>query len=124
LFRSIEEAPMTATITPKPSIRCRKCHRVLRSAASIELGLGPTCHKKVIAEARAKAAASAKPEQFAKAVELIRDGGVVPLRPRVWRTVASKGTGTYLTAATNCNCPAGLRGRACYQQTAVQLLAG
>lgn len=114
----------TTTVTPKPSIRCRKCHRVLRSAASIELGIGPTCQRKVVAEAKAKAEATGRETQYAKAVELIRDGGVVLLRPRVWRTVASKGVDTYLTAATNCTCQAGLRGRTCYHQMAVQLLAG
>ena len=114
----------TTTVTPKPSVRCRKCHRVLRSAASIELGIGPTCQRKVVAEAEAKAEATGKGTQYAKAVELIRDGGVVPLRPRVWRTVASKGTGTYLTAVNRCNCQAGLHDRICYHQMAVQLLAG
>lgn len=113
----------TTTADVKPSARCRKCHRVLRSAASIAMGIGPTCQRKVAAEAKAKAEATGKETPYAKAVELIRDGGVVPLRPRVWRTVASKGDATYLTAITNCTCPAGLRGRTCYHQLAVGLLA-
>lgn len=113
---------MTATTAPKPTI-CRRCGRGLRCAKSIELGYGPVCLKRMLAEAATKAATTGKVDQVAKAVELIRDGGVVPLRPRVWRTVASKGTDTYLTAKGNCTCMAGLRGRTCYHQIAVQLLA-
>ena len=118
---------MSATTTPKPTI-CRRCGRGLRCAKSIELGYGPTCLKRVLAEAAAKAEVTGKVDQVAKAVELIRDGGVVlnqRLRTgtRVYRTVASKGTVTYLTTAGNCTCMAGKHGRACYHQTAVQLLA-
>lgn len=112
---------MTATVTPKPSRICTRCGRKLTAARSVALGRGPRC------EAKAQAAAkvtSEKPEQVAKALELLADGAVETLRPgRVWLVVASSGVDTYRTAPTACTCPAGVRGRRCYHEIAVSLLA-
>jgi hypothetical protein len=112
---------MTATVvTVKPRRNCTRCGRPLTGARSVALGCGPVCDRKVRAEA---AAADAKPEQVAKALELLADGGVETLRPgRVWLVVASNGVDRYRTAPTGCTCPAGVRGRACYHQLAVGLL--
>lgn len=112
---------MTATVAPKPSRICTRCGRRLTAAKSIALGRGPRCDAKVQAEA---AALAAKPEQVAKALELLTDGGVETLRPgRVWLVVASNGIDRYRTAPMACTCPAGARGRTCYHQLAVGLLA-
>ena len=113
---------MTATVTTqKPSRTCTRCGRALTAAKSVALGRGPRCEAKVQAEAKACAA---KPEQLVKALELLADGGVETLRPgRVWLVVASNGVDTYRTAPTGCTCPAGVRGRVCYHQLAVGLLA-
>jgi len=112
---------MTATVAPKPSRICTRCGRRLTAVKSIALGRGPRCDAKVKAEAKACAA---KPEQLVKALELLADGGVETLRPgRVWLVVASNGVDRYRTAPMACTCPAGVRGRACYHQLAVGLLA-
>lgn len=76
---------------------------------------------------RAAKASTEKPAQVAKAVELIELGAIVPLNrgrklARVFRTVSSKGDATYLTAATNCTCPAGRNARSCYHELAVRLV--
>lgn len=113
---------MTATVTTsKPGRTCARCGRRLTAAKSVALGRGPRCERK--AQAAAKVA-DAKPEQVAKALELLADGGVETLRPgRVWLVVASNGVDTYRTAPTACTCPAGVRGRRCYHEIAVSLLA-
>jgi len=112
---------MTATVTQKPSRNCTRCGRRLTSAKSVALGRGPRCEAAVQREAKACAA---KSEQLAKALELLADGGVETLRPgRVWLVVASNGVDRYRTAPMACTCPAGVRGRTCYHQLAVGLLA-
>jgi hypothetical protein len=109
--------------TPKRT-HCGRCGRLLTAARSIARGYGPTCHGRVAAAAQA-ATAEHKPAQVAKAVELITDLGIVPIRERrVFRVVSSDGTGTYLTAPQACNCAAGLRGRfTCYHRIAAGILA-
>ena len=93
----------------------------MRAAASLARGTGRTCAAKI---AQAAAVADAKPEQIAKALELIEDGGAVPARTglRVFRTVATAGDAVYLTTPTGCTCPAGCARRRCYHSAAVGLL--
>ncbi|GAA2990619.1 hypothetical protein GCM10017559_08330 [Streptosporangium longisporum] len=66
-----------------------------------------------------------KPAQIEKARELIEQGGIVRFRGRrIFRTVSSDGTRTYLTAPQACNCAAGLRGRhVCFHRIAATILA-
>lgn len=105
--------------TKNPTVKCLRCGRTLRSEASIARGVGPTCAGKI-----AKATVDAKPTAIDKARELIELAALVPVKGRrVFRVVASKGDQTYLTAARNCTCPAGLKGRECYHMAAVRLLA-
>jgi len=119
---------MTATAIPTnppghPMIRrtCTRCGRALTSARSVALGRGPVCDRKA---RLAAATVQAKPEQVAKALELLADGAVETLRPgRVWLVVASNGVDRYRTAPMACTCPAGVRGRRCYHEVAVSLLA-
>jgi hypothetical protein len=115
------------TETPKTA-KCLRCGRVLRSAASIAAGYGPTCGRKIRAAAATVTAAKLhKAVAVAKAMELIELGGIVPVRTRrtpVFRTVSSDGTGSYLTARQACTCAAGLKGRyTCYHRVAVELIA-
>jgi hypothetical protein len=106
----------------KPATRkCTRCGRQLRDAKSVALGRGPVCDRKAKAEA---AALAAKPEQAAKALELLADGGIEVLRPgRVWLVVSGNGEQRYRTAPAGCTCPAGVRGRECYHRLAVRALA-
>lgn len=102
---------------------CLRCGRTLRSADSIARRYGRTCKAKVIAAAKAKAAAGFKPATVAKAQELIEDGGIVAIRARVFRVVASDGIGHYLTAPEACTCKAGLKGiHVCYHRAAAAIM--
>lgn len=103
---------------------CGRCRRVLHSAHSIARGYGRYCYAKVIAAARAKAAAEYKADTAAKALELIETGGIVAIRGRrVFRTVSSDGTRTYLTAPQACNCAAGLKGKyVCFHRAAAAIM--
>jgi hypothetical protein len=102
-----------------PTVKCIRCGRTLRSEASMTRGMGPTCASKV-----AKATVDTKAATLTKARELIELAALVPVKGRhVFRVVSSKPDQTYLTAARNCTCPAGIRGRECYHTVAVRLLA-
>jgi len=100
---------------------CLRCGRALTSQASAARGYGRTCATRIRqAEAATTGYSTA---QIAAAHELIEDGAIVQIRPRVCRSVSSDGTALYLTAITGqCNCPAGLRSTRCYHALATQLL--
>jgi len=103
---------------------CLRCGRTLKSATSQARGYGRTCAARVRTAATVVDLSSYKPEQIDAARELIEDGGIIALRPRIFRTVSTDGTEFHLTATTgNCNCKAGLRGIRCYHVAAAQLLA-
>lgn len=104
---------------------CIRCGRKLTSATSAARGYGRTCQTKMRQAAQATATTELKPATAAKALELIELGGIVAIRGRrVFRTVSSDGTRTYLTARQACNCPAGLKGKhMCYHRAAALLLA-
>lgn len=101
---------------------CRRCHALLTDPRRVAKGIGRTCERRERQEA---AVADLKPATVAKALELIADGGIAPIRGRrVFRAVSSDGTATYLTAPQGCTCPAGLRGKhACYHRAAATILA-
>lgn len=104
--------------------KCTRCHRILRSAASIARGRGRTCERLARQEAAAKAAGF-NPATVEKARQLIADKGIVPVRGRrVFRAVSSDGARTYLTAREACTCAAGLKGKhVCFHRVAATLLA-
>lgn len=113
---------MTTTTDPRP--RCRKCHRVLRSAKSIARGYGPTCTKRIAENAKV-AATDYKPEQVEKALELIELGAIVPAaRAHVFEIVSSRGNELYIVHpdSHSCDCKAGARGIRCYHLAAAQIL--
>lgn len=100
-------------------MNCTRCGRTLTAEQSIKNGYGPKCAAKVKVAQRT---VTAKKEQTAKAIELIEDGGIVQIRPTVFRTVSTDGTETYLSHPTNCTCPAGRNGRTCYHSIAAQIM--
>lgn len=111
------------TAATETQSHCLRCGRVLKSASSVARGMGRTCRAKVTAAEQAADLQDFKPEQIAHAEELIEDGAIVQLRPRIYRSVSSDGSELYLTAATGqCNCPAGLKNRRCYHAAAVRIL--
>lgn len=100
---------------------CLRCGRKLTSPTSVAKGYGRGCAAKVRQAAAVHPDYS--PAQIESARELIEDGAIVQIRPRVCRSVSSDGTEMYLTAVTGqCNCPAGLKGRRCYHALATALL--
>ena len=99
---------MAATET----IKCRKCHRPLRSEISRSAGIGPRC------AAIEAATAGLNEKQAEKAIELVADGGVVKVRKNVFAVTAGEGEGHYLTALTGqCSCAYGLRRTSAMKKT-------
>jgi uncharacterized protein YchJ len=115
---------MRTTAATHTHSNCLRCGRALRSLTSTLRGYGRTCLAKVTAAAKAKAAAEFKPDTAAKALELIEMGGIVAIRGRrVFRTISSDGTRTYLTAPQACNCAAGLKGKhVCFHRAAAAIM--
>lgn len=106
--------------------KCRKCHRTLTRAASIALGYGPTCYRKVKSNAKAKAITSAyRAHQIAKAEELLDLGALVPLRgTRVFLVPSQDGQRAYRTHVAACTCPAGVKGvHPCKHRIAAHIVA-
>jgi hypothetical protein len=102
--------------TGEHTSKCLRCGRTRRfhsaQAAAAAKPYGRICGALVRAAAIAEVVRGFKDAQVEKARELITDGGLVPLRAGIFRSVSSDGERTYLTAATGqCNCAAGLRGR-------------
>lgn len=109
--------------TATGTVKCQGCGRTLTAPRSVSAGRGPVCRAKI---RKAAATAEAKPEQIAKALELIADGGIVPTSRRgVFRTAGSSGEVIYLTHSETCTCPSGLRrltARTCYHSLAVHII--
>lgn len=105
---------------------CRRCRRPLRSATSRDLGYGRTCLRKIKASL-AKAAQLDNAGRLSKALDLITDGAIVPMKigtkNTIFRAVSSNGRDRYLVAPNTCNCPAGRASRTCYHQVAATILA-
>lgn len=102
-----------------PVLRCLGCGRPVRSEAAKLSHNGGRCRAR-----RLRAARLADALGWDSAAQLLIDGGLVHLRRhggRVWAVSSSDGSHTYLTTASNCNCPCGLVARyTCYHQRAVQ----
>lgn len=112
--------------TTAHTAKCKRCHRVLRSADSIARQMGRTCARKARQEQAAKLVlASYSPVQVEKVRELLADGGVQRVDRTTWLAVASNGIDRYevSTAHASCTCKAGQNGRTCYHLGAAQLLA-
>lgn len=96
---------------PTTDHRCAKCGRRLRNTSPD--GYGPKCRAKVRKATRAPELGQYKPHLVERAIELIEQGGIVPLRKssknRVYLAVSSDGSSAYRTARVACTCPAGLK---------------
>lgn len=101
---------------------CTRCGRKLTDPRSVARGVGPKCAKRIAAKAQ-EVMAAYKPEQVRKALTLIADGGLVPVRLGSYTAVSSSGRDHYRTDGTMCTCPAGQHMRACYHMLAARLVA-
>src|SRR5689334_6857955 len=101
---------------------CRRCHRILTDPRRVAEGIGRTCAKR---ERQDAAVVGYKAHRIENARQLIEDAAIIPLRGKVFVTVSTDGTETYLTTAETCTCPAGLKGKACpcYHTAGVAILA-
>lgn len=113
-----------ASIAAKTS-RCLRCGRKLTASTG---AYGPVCLAKIREAALTEARADFSADQQARADELIRDGGMVPVRETarngsLYRAVSSKGDTSYLVTPHGCGCTAGVRGRRCYHVLAARTLA-
>ncbi|MEU6595337.1 hypothetical protein ABZ923_40125 [Streptomyces sp. NPDC046881] len=104
--------------------RCVKCNRLLRNPSPD--GLGPKCRRMIRRAGKAPELAGYKPHQLEKAVENLRQGGLIPLRKssknRVYLAVSSDGTSAYRTARAACTCPAGLKAvHVCWHRIAAHI---
>lgn len=107
------------------AVRCVECKRPLRSAESVARRYGRVCGAKIAARAAALKTQGVTAAALDKAVELIADGGVVPVKGRtVFRMVSTDGQKRYLTHQSACTCPAGTKGRhLCYHRVAAMVLS-
>jgi hypothetical protein len=102
--------------------KCRKCHRALRSAASVAAGIGPRC------AAIEAALQGLDDRQQDKAREALADGAVQPTgRPGIAQVVSDAGDEIYLASVTgHCTCAHGARwasatAKTCWHPGAVRL---
>jgi hypothetical protein len=113
------QAPQTDSET----VNCLRCGRKLTAAASISRRYGRGCAAKIRRAAMETALAEMTPAQAAKAIELISDGALVPMRRSgVYQVASSDGSTTYLTHTAGCSCPAGIHQRLCFHRGAVRCL--
>jgi hypothetical protein len=110
------------TGTTEQGAKCRKCHRALRSATSVALGIGPRC-------AAIEAAFDGLDDrQQDKAREAVEDGAVIPTsREGVAMVVSEDGESVHLVSVDGqCSCPHGVRrisatAKTCWHPGAVRL---
>jgi Family of unknown function (DUF6011) len=108
--------------------RCLRpgCGRVLRSAESIALGLGPRCAAKIRKAAGTADLSQWTASQVEDARQAIEDGAVVPSsREGVFHVVSSDGSEVHRTAERGCNCTSGLKTRQprpCWHRAAVAIV--
>lgn len=117
--------PIPQTISAYQPTHCTRCHRVLRSAASVAAKAGRWCAAKIRAVQTAALLKGFTAAQVEKARELIADGGLVlTTRLGVFRSVSSDGQRSYLSYSATCSCPWGLRGKAkaCAHSLAVRIV--
>ncbi len=104
---------------------CLRCGRPLQSERAQRLSYGPECWAAILAASEQVDLTAWKSDQVQKALELIRDGGIVLIRDRgsyAYRSSSSDGDTFYLTVTAACSCPAGQRENLCYHRAAVTIL--
>ena len=114
---------MRTNQTPAKTATCRRCRATLTAQASVAQGIGAALRRVEAATEGLNAA------QQAKALELVADNGVTPVRGGVYQVTSADGSATYLTAVTGqCTCAWGCRrtsamAKTCYHVAAVKLTA-
>jgi hypothetical protein len=104
-------------------VKCSRCGRKLTAAASKFRRIGDRC------AAIEAATAGLNAKQADKALELIADGGIAPVRKGVYRVTSTDGESIYLTSVNgNCSCSWGLRrtsamAKTCYHVASARLTA-
>ncbi|MFF1962932.1 hypothetical protein ACFVW5_04790 [Streptomyces sp. NPDC058232] len=102
---------MSTPVSATHPVRCIRCRRALRRPS--EDGYGPKCRRRVRRATKAPELGQYKPHLVERAVELLEQGAVIPLRKSlknpVYLVVSSDGSSAYRTARAACNCPAGLK---------------
>ncbi|WP_202234478.1 SWIM zinc finger family protein [Actinacidiphila reveromycinica] len=102
---------MATTTETETITRCARCGRRLRNDSPD--GYGPKCRRRVRKATRSTELGQYKEHLVEKAVELLEQGGLIPLRKTsknvVFLAVSSDGATAYRTAMAACTCPAGLR---------------
>lgn len=108
---------------PERTVRCVKCKRPVRSAASKKRRYGSGCWRYVNAAARVLE--STGDAKAIRAAEALRDAAAVPTaRRNVYLFVSSDGLSTYLVHPNADNCKAGLHAMYCYHKITVSVLSG
>lgn len=104
---------------------CLRCGRALHSERAQHLNYGPECWTAILTASKQADLSAWKPDQANKALELIRDGGIVLIHDDhsyAYRSSSSDGDAFYLTVTAACSCPAGQRELLCYHRAAVKIL--
>lgn len=104
---------------------CLRCGRTLQSERAQRLSYGSECWAAILAAFEQVDLTAWKSDQVSRALELIRDGGIVLIRDRAsyaYRSSSSDGDAFYLTVTAACSCPAGQRELLCYHRAAVTIL--
>ncbi|MEU9576279.1 DUF6011 domain-containing protein [Streptomyces chilikensis] len=107
---------------------CLRCGRPLTSKKSRARGYGAACY--ALVRLRIRLTTGTTPAQRAKALELVTDGAILPLRMTsaglVCQVVSEDGEWIHLTTPTHCSCPHGRRSTSvarCYHTVVAGALA-
>ena len=95
----------------------RRAAHITRAALAASLATSATT---LIRRAASLGAYTA--DQLAKAVELIEDKAIHPLRDRIWLAVSTDGSRVHRCTSSRCSCEAGVKSRSCYHQLAARAL--
>ena len=110
---------MTASTQTAAPTRCRRCRRPLRNTKSAAAGIGPGCLRLERTET-----AGYTPEQAAKAVTLVRDGGITLIRGGLDALYRVEGAHcVYWASQVDCTCRGAAECGSCYHVLGVRILA-
>lgn len=99
-------------------IKCRRCHRTLKSARSRKAGIGRVCARLE----KLQVIIDTFPHwQIEKAKEVL-DLGAFQQDGDLFKILSSSGEDIYMTTPDACTCPAGQHGKMCYHSVAVLML--
>jgi len=103
-------------------VHCPRCGRILKSEKSIKRGAGEICLRKM-REAEAAIKLNAKPEQIAKAYEVIELHAFDRTAQGRYDIISGDATELYDTTKDTCTCKAGQYSKLCYHRLVVAMLS-